>query len=165
MPRANALLVLCGGIFRTTTAMALYSLGSLLASEDICIKFPNFCEIIDKTAGNISPLYRLDTFDYTVLILYFSILGILAIYGGYRVKQVVDFWRYRKLVPTPSRKFGEHELPLITVQLPLFNELYVVERLLKSVTEIDYPQDRLEFQVLDDSTDETVKLARATVEH
>jgi cellulose synthase/poly-beta-1,6-N-acetylglucosamine synthase-like glycosyltransferase len=145
--------------------MAFYSIALLAANEDICVKFPNFCEIIDKTSGNISPLYRLDTFDYTVLILYFSILTILAIYGGYRVKQVIDFWRYRKLVPTPAGHFTEEELPRITVQLPLFNEMYVVERLLKSVTEIDYPRDRLEFQVLDDSTDETVKLAQATVEH
>jgi cellulose synthase/poly-beta-1,6-N-acetylglucosamine synthase-like glycosyltransferase len=145
--------------------MAFYSLTLLAASEDICIKFPNFCEIIDKTSGNISPLYRLDTFDYTVLILYFSILTILAIYGGYRVKQVIDFWRYRKLVPTPAGHFSEEELPRITIQLPLFNEMYVTERLLKAVTEIDYPRDRLEFQVLDDSTDETVKLAEATVEH
>lgn len=144
--------------------MALHSLALFAAAEDICIRFPNFCEIIDKTSGNISPLYRLDTFDYTVLILYFSILTVLAIYGGYRVKQVIDFWRYRKLVPTPARRFAEEELPRITIQLPLFNEMYVVERLLKSVTEIDYPRNRLEFQVLDDSTDETVKLAEATVE-
>ena len=145
--------------------MALHSIALLAAPQDICVKFPNFCELIDKTAGNISPLYRLDTFDYTVLILYFSILTILAIYGGYRVKQVIDFWRYRKLVPVPAGHFAEEELPRITVQLPLFNEMYVVERLLKSVTEIDYPRDRLEFQVLDDSTDETVKIAQATVEH
>jgi cellulose synthase/poly-beta-1,6-N-acetylglucosamine synthase-like glycosyltransferase len=145
--------------------MALHSIGLALASDDICVKFPNFCELIDKTAGNISPLYRLDTFDWTVLILYFSILTILAIYGGYRVKQVIDFWRYRKLVPSPADRFSEDNLPLITVQLPLFNEMYVVERLLKSVTEIDYPRNRIEIQVLDDSTDETVKLAEATVEH
>src|SRR4030095_8566181 len=145
--------------------MALYSLALLAPAEDICVKFPNFCEIIDKTSGNISPLYRLDTFDWTVLILYFSILTVLAIYGGYRIKQVIDFWRYRKLVPVPAGHFTEEELSRITVQLPLFNEMYVVERLLKSVTEIDYPRDRLEIQVLDDSTDETVKLAQATVEH
>jgi cellulose synthase/poly-beta-1,6-N-acetylglucosamine synthase-like glycosyltransferase len=145
--------------------MAFYSFSLLTASADICVNFPNFCEIIDKTSGNISPLYRLDTFDYTVLILYFSILSVLAIYGGYRIKQVIDFWRYRKLVPTPAGHFTEAELPRITVQLPLFNEMYVIERLLKSVTEIDYPRDRLEIQVLDDSTDETVKIAEATVEH
>jgi cellulose synthase/poly-beta-1,6-N-acetylglucosamine synthase-like glycosyltransferase len=144
--------------------MPFYSLALFAAQDDLCRKFPNFCEIVDKTAGNISPLYRLDTFDWTVLILYFSILTILAIYGGYRIKQVVDFWRYRKLAPQPSARFAADELPHITIQLPLFNEMYVVERLLKAVTQIDYPRDRLEIQVLDDSTDETVKLASATVE-
>lgn len=144
--------------------MALFSLALLSSADDLCVTFPNFCELVEKTNFNISPLYRLDGFDWTVLILYFSILSILAVYGGYRVKQVIDFWRYRKLAPKPVRHFGEEELPAITVQLPLFNELYVVERLLKAVTEIDYPRDRLEIQVLDDSTDETVKLAEATVE-
>jgi cellulose synthase/poly-beta-1,6-N-acetylglucosamine synthase-like glycosyltransferase len=68
------------------------------------------------------------------------------------------------LTPQPKQRFSESDLPVITVQLPLFNEMYVVERLLKAVTEIDYPREKLEIQVLDDSTDETVKLARATVE-
>lgn len=116
------------------------------------------------TQGNISTLYRLDTFDWFVLILYFTILGVLAIYGAYRIKQVIDFWRYRRFQPAPKARFAESELPLITVQLPLFNEMYVVERLLHAVTSFDYPRDRLEIQVLDDSTDETVALASETVE-
>jgi cellulose synthase/poly-beta-1,6-N-acetylglucosamine synthase-like glycosyltransferase len=145
--------------------MALFLLAPLSSADDLCARFPDFCELIEKTNYNISPLYRLDGFDWTVLILYFGVLSILAIYGGYRVKQVIDFWRYRKLAPRPARHFSEEELPQITVQLPLFNEMYVVERLLKSITEIDYPRDRLEIQVLDDSTDETVKIAEATVEH
>ena len=88
----------------------------------------------------------------------------LAIYGVYRVKQVIDFWRYREISSQSQRvNFAKHELPHITVQLPLFNEMYVVERLVKAVTEIDYPRERLEIQVLDDSTDETVKIAGATV--
>jgi cellulose synthase/poly-beta-1,6-N-acetylglucosamine synthase-like glycosyltransferase len=117
-----------------------------------------------RTQSNISSLYRLDTFDWVVLILYFTILGVLAIYGAYRVKQVIDFWRYRRIQPTPKANYDEDDLPVITVQLPLFNELYVVERLLAAVTAFDYPRERLEIQVLDDSTDETVSLARATVE-
>ena len=125
----------------------------------------NYQSVITKTSGNISPLYRLDGFDWTILILYFAILTVLAVYGAYRIKQVVDFWRYRQIVPRPKDSFSETQLPRITVQLPLFNEMYVVERLLKAVTEIDYPRHRLEIQVLDDSTDETVRLARATVEH
>jgi cellulose synthase/poly-beta-1,6-N-acetylglucosamine synthase-like glycosyltransferase len=123
-----------------------------------------FQDITNKTWGNISPLYQLDVFDYTILILYFTILGVLAIYGGYRIKQVIDFWRYRKFTPKPKGSFSEAELPVITVQLPLFNEMYVVERLVKAIAEFDYPRDRFQIQVLDDSTDETVKLAEATVE-
>jgi cellulose synthase/poly-beta-1,6-N-acetylglucosamine synthase-like glycosyltransferase len=122
-----------------------------------------FHDLVIKTQKNISSLYQLDAFDWTILILYFVILTVLAVYGGYRVKQVIDFWRYRKFVPEPKGKFAEEELPVITVQLPLFNEMYVVERLVKAVTEIDYPREKFEIQVLDDSTDETVKLAEATV--
>lgn len=123
-----------------------------------------FHDLVYKTWGNISPLYQMDLFDWFILIIYFTVLGILAVYGGYRIKQVIDFWRYRKIVPQPMARFSEEELPHLTVQLPLFNEMYVVERLVKAVTEIDYPRQKLEIQVLDDSTDETVKLARATVE-
>jgi cellulose synthase/poly-beta-1,6-N-acetylglucosamine synthase-like glycosyltransferase len=122
-----------------------------------------FHDGVYKTWGNISPLYQLDAFDWVILIVYFSILATLAVYGGYRIKQVIDFWRYRKFVPRPSATFAEADLPVITVQLPLFNELYVVDRLLKAVTAIDYPHDKLEIQVLDDSTDETVKVAEAVV--
>jgi cellulose synthase/poly-beta-1,6-N-acetylglucosamine synthase-like glycosyltransferase len=132
---------------------------------DLCLDFPGFCEPIEKTAGNISSLYQLDAFDWTILIIYFGILTVLAIYGMYRVKQVIEFWRYSKFPPQPKGSFNEAELPLITVQLPLFNEMYVVERLVKAITEIDYPRHRLEIQVLDDSTDETVSIARATVEN
>jgi len=122
-----------------------------------------FQDGVNKTWGNISPLYQLDSFDWTILILYFAILAVLAIYGGYRVKQVIDFWRYRKFVPEPKARFAPDDLPIITVQLPLYNEMYVVERLVKSVSEIDYPRDKFQIQVLDDSTDETVKIAEATV--
>ncbi len=55
------------------------------------------------------------------------------------------------------------ELPRVTIQLPIYNELYVVERLLRKVAEMDYPTDLLEIQVLDDSTDETVELIASLV--
>jgi len=122
-----------------------------------------FHDLVNKTWGNISPLYKLDTFDWIILLVYFAILGTLAVYGAYRIKQVIDFWRYKNFVPTPAAYFAEAELPTITVQLPLFNELYVVDRLLKAVTAIDYPREKLEIQVLDDSTDETVRVAEAVV--
>ena len=120
-------------------------------------------DLVNKTWANISPLYQLDTFDYIVLLSYFSILFLLAVYGAYRIKQVIDFWRYRNFIPEPAGRFSEEDLPVITVQLPLFNELYVVDRLLKAVTAFDYPREKMEIQVLDDSTDETVKVAKAVV--
>ncbi len=123
-----------------------------------------FHDGVYKTWGNISPLYQLDSFDWVVLILYFTILAVLAVYGAYRVKQVIDFWRYRKFVPQPKGKFSEEYLPHITVQLPLFNEMYVTQRLVKAITEIDYPREKLQIQVLDDSTDETMKIASDTVD-
>jgi len=122
-----------------------------------------FHDLVNKTWGNISPLYKLDSFDWVILLLYFAILGTLAVYGAYRIKQVIDFWRYKDFVPEPSGHFSEAQLPTITVQLPLFNELYVVDRLLKAVTAIDYPREKFEIQVLDDSTDETARLAEAVV--
>jgi cellulose synthase/poly-beta-1,6-N-acetylglucosamine synthase-like glycosyltransferase len=131
----------------------------------LCTDMPSYCDSMYKTAANISPLYQFDAFDWTVLIIYFGILTVLAIYGVYRVKQVIEFWRYSRFPPKAKDTFAEDILPHITIQLPLFNEMYVVERLVKAVTEIDYPRDRLEIQVLDDSTDETVNIARATVEN
>src|SRR6266852_1335674 len=93
---------------------------------DLCVDSPGFCDEIYKTSANISSLYQLDAFDWTVLIVYFGILTILAIYGVYRVKQVTEFWRYRKFPPKAKGEFAESPLPHITVQLPLFNEMYVV---------------------------------------
>jgi cellulose synthase/poly-beta-1,6-N-acetylglucosamine synthase-like glycosyltransferase len=113
---------------------------------------------------NISYLYAMDGFDWAIVILYFTILTLLAVLGVYRVRMVYQFWRYHHVKPQPRRRFAEDELPRITVQLPLFNEMYVVERLLESVTRLDYPRHLLEIQVLDDSTDETVNIAEAAVE-
>jgi cellulose synthase/poly-beta-1,6-N-acetylglucosamine synthase-like glycosyltransferase len=132
-----------------------------LASDPLVRKYIE--DAVAKTAENISPLYQLDAFDWTVLTLYFAILFVLSLYGAYRIKQVVDFWRYRRVEPRPKSHYAEHELPRITVQLPLFNEVYVVERLLAAVTAIDYPRELLEIQVLDDSTDETQERAAREV--
>tara|TARA_R110002050_G_scaffold157357_1_gene285927 strand:+ start:21001 stop:22491 length:1491 start_codon:yes stop_codon:yes gene_type:complete len=56
------------------------------------------------------------------------------------------------------------EVPFITIQLPVYNEMYVMERLLDNIAKIDYPNSKLEIQVLDDSTDETVATTRAHIE-
>jgi cellulose synthase/poly-beta-1,6-N-acetylglucosamine synthase-like glycosyltransferase len=133
-----------------------------LSPEQLARRY--YDEALAAAAENVSTLYRLDALDWAVLALYFSILALLSVYGAYRVRQVVDFWRYRRLAPTPKRLFADAELPRVTVQLPLFNEVYVVERLLAAVSALDYPRDRFEVQVLDDSTDETQAAARAAVE-
>lgn len=92
---------------------------------------------------------------------YFTVLFGLSLYGLHRYVIVYLFFKNRRRKPTPLSTF--EELPRITVQLPIFNELYVVERLLKSVADLDYPRELLQIQVLDDSTDETRDLAESKV--
>lgn len=112
---------------------------------------------------NISSLYRMDSLDLAIVSAYFAILLVLAIYGGYRLRIVYQFWRFLDAPPVVRRRFDEAELPPITVQLPLFNERYVAERIVDACAALDYPSDRLEIQVLDDSTDETRDVVAAAV--
>jgi cellulose synthase/poly-beta-1,6-N-acetylglucosamine synthase-like glycosyltransferase len=86
-------------------------------------------------------------------ICYLSVLIGLSAYGVHRYFIIYLFLKNRKREPVPASRF-EH-LPVVTVQLPIFNEIYVAERLLRSVSKLDYPRDRLQIQVLDDSTDDT----------
>ena len=94
--------------------------------------------------------------------LYLVILIALAVYGFHRSSLVFLYYRHRDKQPVENGKFAE--LPAITVQLPLFNEMYVVERLLDAVAAIRYPRDRFQIQVLDDSTDETCDICRQKIE-
>lgn len=96
------------------------------------------------------------------LVAYTTVLGLLCVYGLHRYFLVVQFYRHKNRKLGVNRTFGE--LPYVTVQLPMFNERYVAERIIEKACEIDYPRDRFEVQVLDDSTDDTVEIARATVE-
>jgi cellulose synthase/poly-beta-1,6-N-acetylglucosamine synthase-like glycosyltransferase len=110
--------------------------------------------------GNISYLYRMDTFDVIVVGIYFAILAILSFYGLHRYIMVFLFQKYRRSAEVP-KKF--EQLPQVTVQVPSYNEMYVIERVIDAVCAFDYPRDRLEIQVLDDSTDETQTIARSAV--
>ncbi len=96
------------------------------------------------------------------IILYLFTLGALALYGIHRSALLFLYVRHRRERTEPSGRFDEAELPRVTVQLPMYNEMHVAERLIKAVASIDYPRDRLEIQVLDDSTDTTSAIARAT---
>jgi cellulose synthase/poly-beta-1,6-N-acetylglucosamine synthase-like glycosyltransferase len=98
-------------------------------------------------------IYQPNPFDLSILIPYFTILIILSIYGIHRYFLVYLYLKSRGKALKPPRQFAV--LPCVTIQLPIYNERYVVERLLECVTRIEYPRDRLEIQVLDDSTDET----------
>jgi cellulose synthase/poly-beta-1,6-N-acetylglucosamine synthase-like glycosyltransferase len=100
-----------------------------------------------------------------------SVLGIfyliaalsLALYGANALLLAVLYLR-RRQGPAPVSRQPE-TWPLVTVQLPIYNELYVVKRLIDAVARLDYPRDRLQVQVLDDSTDETTRLVAAHVAH
>ncbi|HNT26629.1 MAG TPA: glycosyltransferase [bacterium] len=88
---------------------------------------------------------------------YILLLFMLSVFGLHRYYMV---WLYRKNInrrPEPKHCF--RDLPPVTIQLPIFNEKYVAERLIEAVAAIRYPSDRLEIQVLDDSTDETTLIA------
>ena len=87
---------------------------------------------------------------------YTAVLLGLSLYGLHRYLIVYLYLKNKRNAPTPAGHFDQ--LPRVTVQLPIFNELYVVERLLESVAKLDYPRDLLDVQVLDDSTDETREL-------
>ncbi|HEX4748037.1 MAG TPA: glycosyltransferase [Bryobacteraceae bacterium] len=101
-----------------------------------------------------SGIYRLSPFDWALLIPYFGTLFLLSIYGVHRYETIRRYRKYRKNLLTESPKKYQN-LPPVTVQLPLFNERFVVERLLQETAKLDYPRDLLQIQVLDDSTDET----------
>ena len=108
-------------------------------------------------------IHRLAPFDWAMLIPYFLILGILSIYGLHRYDVIRTYFKHRKKASgEPPRRFAE--LPRVTIQLPLYNERYVVERLIDEVTRIEYPRELLQIQVLDDSTDDTHPFAEALVE-
>src|SRR5689334_9076116 len=117
-------------------------------------------QFMDRT---FKGLYSPNGFDLALLIPYFIVMVILAGYGMHRYALVYMYYRNRKNRTTEAPgKFAE--LPRVTIQLPIYNEQFVVDRLVESICKIDYPKDKLDIQVLDDSTDDTVKVAQAVVE-
>jgi cellulose synthase/poly-beta-1,6-N-acetylglucosamine synthase-like glycosyltransferase len=108
-------------------------------------------------------LYQLNAFDLALLVPYFIVLILLASYGMHRYALVYVYYKNRKnRVTEPAARFSE--LPRVTVQLPIFNERFVVERLVEATCRLEYPREKLDIQVLDDSTDETRQVARGVVE-
>src|ERR1700722_9386560 len=113
-------------------------------------------QIIDALWNDpFAGIHRLVFFDYAILVPYFAVLIVLSFYGLHRYEMIRGYWKHRKRLSEAPAPAPFAELPRVTIQLPLFNERYVVERLIEETSKIDYPRHLLEIQVLDDSTDDT----------
>ncbi len=100
--------------------------------------------------------------EITILSLYGLVLIMLITFGFHKYFLLCVYWKHKDEANPKVKPFKK--LPYVTLQLPIFNEKYVVERLVEAVCKIDYPKDLLEIQILDDSTDETQHIANRLVE-
>src|SRR5436305_6235843 len=116
--------------------------------------------LFDNTFAGI---HHLAWFDWAMLIPYFSVLIVLSVYGLHRYEVIRTYFKNRKKATgDPPKRF--EQLPPVTIQLPLYNERYVVERLIEEVVKIEYPKELLQIQVLEHSTDDTAPFAEALCE-
>jgi cellulose synthase/poly-beta-1,6-N-acetylglucosamine synthase-like glycosyltransferase len=95
---------------------------------------------------------------------YLLVVGALFVYGINFLYLSFVAWRTRPTTNIGSGALPLSEFPAVTVQLPIYNELYVAERIINAVARLDYPADLLQIQVLDDSTDETKSIVATAVE-
>src|SRR5271165_4476864 len=105
--------------------------------------------LVQRLSDNtFAGIHQLAWFDWAMLIPYFTILAILSVYGLHRYHLIHTYFKHRKMATgEPPRRFAE--LPQVTIQLPLYNERYVVERLIDEVVKMEYPKHLLQIQVLD----------------
>ena len=108
----------------------------------------------------------MSTLETLFLIVYFLTLFVLSFYGAHRYQMVWLYYKNKKNPPPSPPVFDPFasDLPFVLIQLPIFNERYVVERLIHQVCQIRYPRSHLLIQVLDDSIDDSVDIARTAVE-
>lgn len=104
---------------------------------------------------------HLDLMRWPLTVLYLLLLGLIAAYGLHRYWLVHLYNKHCRQIPRPARRFDE--LPPVTVQLPVYNEGTVVQRIIDAACRLDYPADRLQIQVLDDSTDGSAEMAQQRV--
>ena len=95
--------------------------------------------------------------EFILIIIYGLTLSFIFLYSLVQISLVINYLKDGKK-EIKINGLSDEDLPIVTVQLPLYNERYVVERLIDSITQFDYPKDKLEIQVLDDSTDETISI-------
>jgi cellulose synthase/poly-beta-1,6-N-acetylglucosamine synthase-like glycosyltransferase len=119
-------------------------------------------KLTDPARNPFRGIYQPNAFDLAIMIPYFFVLIVLAAYGMHRYWLVYSYIKHRDHTPAAPPELPAW--PRVTIQLPIYNERYVIERLVDSVARFDYPRELLDIQVLDDSTDETCQVARACVE-
>ncbi|RKF05288.1 cellulose synthase/poly-beta-1,6-N-acetylglucosamine synthase-like glycosyltransferase [Tenacibaculum lutimaris] len=97
--------------------------------------------------------------EYIIITLYTISLVLILLYALAQFNLLINYLKARKKQDnSPKFDFSNpNEIPYVTIQLPVFNELYVMERLLNNIAKLKYPREKLEIQVLDDSTDESVE--------
>lgn len=105
----------------------------------------------------------LDTLFIPVTIIYFLVVTTLFIYGLNFLYLSYHAWKKRDALASKPLPLNMESLPFVTIQLPIYNELYVAERLIEAAAALEYPRSRFQIQVLDDSTDETVSLVERIV--
>jgi cellulose synthase/poly-beta-1,6-N-acetylglucosamine synthase-like glycosyltransferase len=115
-----------------------------------------FDTFFDPTFAGI---HQLAWFDWALMIPYFTVLIILSAYGLHRYEMIRGYLKHKKRLIDPPTRF--EQLPRVTIQLPLYNEKFVVERLLEETLKMRYPRELFQIQVLDDSTDETHPFAES----
>mgnify|MGYP001560437309 FL=1 len=98
------------------------------------------------------------TLGFLLLLVYIVSLVLIFMFALAQLNLLFNFRRFKKTKDNSDTfDFSDpNQIPFVTIQLPVYNELYVMERLLDNIVKLDYPCDKLEFQVLDDSTDESV---------
>ena len=101
--------------------------------------------------------------EVLVIVIYGIALLFIFSYSLIQLQLVFNYKKYSRSTETESFNFKENEWPKVTVQLPLYNEKYVAERLIEKIVQLDYPANFLEIQVLDDSTDQTFKIVAKKV--
>ena len=100
----------------------------------------------------------------TTVAVYIAATVLLCVFGVNLLAMSFRVSRRGKVeTPAPALRVEDDQLPLVTVQLPVYNELYVARRVIEAVADFDYPADKLQIQVLDDSTDETSRIVADAV--
>jgi cellulose synthase/poly-beta-1,6-N-acetylglucosamine synthase-like glycosyltransferase len=135
----------------------------MMASAALALLLPSHRFVNSLFDDTFAGVHQLGWFDWALLIPYFSVLIVLSVYGLHRYEIIRTYFKHRKShLDIPEKEFTQ--LPRVTVQLPVYNERFVIERLIEEICKMDYPRELLQIQVLDDSTDDTHLFAADLVE-